>query len=81
MGGRLVDLYYCFGEYDAVAIYVNDLNPVKALSLRQIDGIVTGAITNWKDVGGVNTPIVVYGEANAVDAARRAGVNAMEVTS
>ena len=51
--------------YDAVAIYVNDMNPVKALSLRQIDGIVTGAITNWKDVGGVNTPIVVYGEANS----------------
>lgn len=51
--------------YDAVAIYVNDMNPVKALSLRQIDGIVSGSITNWKDVGGVNTPIVVYGEANS----------------
>jgi phosphate transport system substrate-binding protein len=51
--------------FDSVAIYVNDMNPVKQLSLRQIDGIVTGTITNWKDVGGVNTPIVVYGEANS----------------
>jgi phosphate transport system substrate-binding protein len=51
--------------FDSVAIYVNDLNPVKQLSTRQIDAIVTGAITNWKEVGGVNTPIVVYGEANS----------------
>lgn len=51
--------------FDTVAVYVNDVNPVKQLSLRQVDGIVTGTIANWKDVGGPNAPIVVYGEADS----------------
>lgn len=34
-------------------------NPVQALDEDQMLGIMTGAITNWSDVGGPNTPIVL----------------------
>ena len=34
-------------------------NKVAALSKDQLQGILTGKITNWKDVGGADAPIVV----------------------
>lgn len=48
--------------YDAIAVFVNVENPVKDLKKEQIKGIFTGNITNWKDVGGPNKPIVVITE-------------------
>ncbi|MBI4697914.1 MAG: substrate-binding domain-containing protein [Nitrospirae bacterium] len=40
-------------------------NPVKKLSKEQLKGIFTGKITNWKDVGGKDMPvIVVWGKAS-----------------
>jgi phosphate transport system substrate-binding protein len=44
--------------YDALTVFVNKNNPVKNLSKEQIKGIFTGKITNWKEVGGKNAPIV-----------------------
>ncbi|MCD7034479.1 phosphate ABC transporter substrate-binding protein [Metabacillus sp. GX 13764] len=41
------------------ATIVNSKNPVKNLSTSQLQGIFTGKITNWKQVGGNNAPIVV----------------------
>jgi len=38
---------------------VNTANPVKALTKDQVAKIFTGQITNWKDVGGTDTPIRV----------------------
>jgi len=35
-------------------------NPVKGLTLKQIQDIYTGKITNWKEVGGSDIPIVAY---------------------
>ena len=49
---------------DGVAIYVAESNPVQALTLAQLKGIYTGAITNWKEVGGRDATIVVYGREN-----------------
>ena len=46
---------------DGIAIIVNPQNPVKDLSLEQIAKIYTGEITNWKDVGGEDTEIVLIG--------------------
>ena len=46
---------------DGIAIVVNPNNPVVDLSLEQIAQIYTGAITNWKDVGGSDAEIVVIG--------------------
>lgn len=44
--------------YDAVAVFVHSSNPVKNLTKEQLKGIFTGKITNWKEVGGKNAPIV-----------------------
>lgn len=49
---------------DGLAIYLNETNPVKELSLEQIKNIYTGKITNWKEVGGKDSKIIVYGREN-----------------
>ncbi|WP_343274487.1 phosphate ABC transporter substrate-binding protein [Ligaoa zhengdingensis] len=46
---------------DGIAIIVNKANGVKDLSLEQISKIATGEISNWKDVGGADAPIVMIG--------------------
>ncbi len=48
--------------YDALGVYVHGKNPVKGLSRAQLKAIFTGAIVNWKDVGGPNLPIVACTE-------------------
>ncbi len=45
---------------DALTVVVHPENPVKQLTMQQLSDIFTGIITNWKDVGGPNAPIVVY---------------------
>ncbi len=44
---------------DAIAIVVHPSNPVDRLTLQQISDIYTGKITNWRQVGGENRPIVL----------------------
>jgi phosphate transport system substrate-binding protein len=44
---------------EALSIYVNSDNPVRDLSLQQLKLIFTGKLTNWKDVGGKDAPILV----------------------
>jgi phosphate transport system substrate-binding protein len=55
--------------YDAIAIFVHASNPVTNLSKEQLKGIFTGAIKNWKDVGGNDAPITpnteIQGEKRA----------------
>jgi phosphate transport system substrate-binding protein len=46
---------------DGIAIIVNPHNPVAQLSIPQLRAIYTGQITNWKDVGGNDAPIDLYG--------------------
>lgn len=50
---------------DGLAIYVNTENPIKQLSLPQLEGIFTGKITNWKAVGGPDAAISLYGRENS----------------
>ncbi len=45
--------------YDALPLLVHPGNPVKGLTRDQIDAIYTGAVSNWKEVGGPNLAIVV----------------------
>ena len=47
--------------YDGIAIIVNPANPVEDLTMEQIAAIYTGEITNWKEVGGSDAPIVLIG--------------------
>ena len=49
---------------DGIAVYLNTENPVAELSLAQLKGIYTGAVTNWKEVGGEDHLIILYGREN-----------------
>jgi phosphate transport system substrate-binding protein len=44
---------------DGIALIVNPSNTVKNLTKQQAADIFLGKITNWKDVGGDNSPIIV----------------------
>ena len=46
---------------DGVAIVVNPANSVTELTVEQIADIYTGKVANWKDLGGPDAPIAVYG--------------------
>lgn len=50
---------------DGLSVYVSADNAVKELSLDQLEGIFTGKIKNWKDVGGADAPITVYSRENS----------------
>jgi phosphate transport system substrate-binding protein len=44
---------------DAIAVVVNPSNPVNGLTIQQISDIYTGKITNWRQLGGEDRPIVL----------------------
>jgi len=44
---------------DAIAVVVNPANPVDALTVPQLADIFTGRISNWRQVGGEDRPIVI----------------------
>lgn len=46
--------------YDALAIVIHPENKVNSLTREQLEGIFTGKITNWKEVGGADLKIVPY---------------------
>ncbi len=46
--------------WDALAVVVHPSNRVKKLTREQMEGIFTGKITNWKQVGGDDMKIVPY---------------------
>jgi phosphate transport system substrate-binding protein len=50
---------------DGLSLYVNESNPVQELSLDQIKKIYTGETQNWKDVGGPDAKIILYGRENS----------------
>ena len=50
---------------DGITIYVNESNGVSELSLQQLSDIFSGRITNWKDVGGADANIKLYGRENS----------------
>ena len=50
---------------DGLSVYLNDANTIHELTIEQIKNIYTGKITNWKDVGGKDSKIIVYGRENS----------------
>lgn len=50
---------------DGIGIIVNPENTITDLSVEQIGKIYTGEIANWKEVGGLDAPIVCIGREAA----------------
>jgi serine/threonine protein kinase len=46
--------------YDAIGVVVNPQLKLNGLSMNQLREIYTGRVTNWRQVGGPNLPIVAF---------------------
>lgn len=46
--------------YDALRIHTSPLNPLNAMSIETLSGILRGEITNWAEIGGPNAQINLY---------------------
>jgi phosphate transport system substrate-binding protein len=49
---------------DALAIYVNEKNPIQEISIPALHKIYVGETKSWKDVGGPAHDIILYGREN-----------------
>jgi len=59
------DLQGTIVAIDGIGIIVHPDNPVTDLTIEQIGMIYTGKITNWKEVGGSDAPVVCIGREAA----------------
>jgi phosphate transport system substrate-binding protein len=50
---------------DGVTVYVNEASAVQQLTIKQLHDIYAGDVTNWKQVGGADAPIVLYSRENS----------------
>jgi phosphate transport system substrate-binding protein len=50
---------------DGVAIYVGEANTIPSITQAQLQSVYTGKITNWRELGGKDSRIVVYGRENS----------------
>ena len=50
---------------DGITIFLNESNKVKELTIKQLSDIYQAKITNWKQVGGEDAPIKLYGRENS----------------
>ncbi len=56
---------------DGMAVIVNPSNPIGSLSKEQIEGIFSGTLRRWSELGGPDTPIAVLAredDSDTVDA-------------
>ncbi|HAQ20500.1 MAG TPA: phosphate-binding protein [Prolixibacteraceae bacterium] len=50
---------------DGITVYLHPSNKVKELSVKQLGEIFKGNIKNWKEVGGADAAIKLYGRENS----------------
>ncbi len=50
---------------DGVAIVVSRANPLESLTLDQVEGLFSGRISNWADLGGPSGPVHIYSRASS----------------
>ncbi|REH00040.1 phosphate ABC transporter substrate-binding protein [Flavobacterium aquicola] len=50
---------------DGLSVFLNKGNTVSELTLKQIGDIFSGKITNWKEVGGADAKIQLYGRESS----------------
>jgi phosphate transport system substrate-binding protein len=44
--------------HDALGVFVTNANPVRGLTRAQIEGIFTGKVGSWRELGGADVPVV-----------------------
>lgn len=49
---------------DALAVYVNEKSPLQEISVPALARLFKGEARSWKDVGGPEKPVVLYGREN-----------------
>jgi phosphate transport system substrate-binding protein len=54
--------YFQIIGYDALAVFVNEASPVRALTHDQVRSLFSGAVRSWKAVGGPAIPVAVCTE-------------------
>ncbi len=67
---KLKDRYASLGieipcAKDGITVFLNASNPVKELSVKQLSNIFSGKTKNWKEVGGPDEDIKLYGRENS----------------
>jgi phosphate transport system substrate-binding protein len=50
---------------DGLSVYVHADNPINELTVDQLEQIFTGKAKSWKELGGADTPIMVYSRENS----------------
>ncbi|TSA37456.1 MAG: phosphate ABC transporter substrate-binding protein [Porphyromonadaceae bacterium] len=50
---------------DGITIFLNEANKVEEVTIKQLSDIYTGKIRNWKEVGGNDAGIRLYGRENS----------------
>ena len=50
---------------DGITVYLHPSNKVKELTIKQLSEIFKGNIKNWKEVGGADAEIKLYGRENS----------------
>jgi phosphate transport system substrate-binding protein len=49
---------------DGLSVYVHESSTIREISMEQLRDVYMGKITNWKDLGGKDAKIIVYGREN-----------------
>ncbi len=49
---------------DGLSVFLNEANPLNELTVDELRRIYLGEVTNWKEIGGNDATIVVYGREN-----------------
>jgi len=50
---------------DGITIFLNEANKIEELSIKQLSDIYQGKIKNWKELGGIDAEIRLYGRENS----------------
>lgn len=62
---RGVEPYEIIFAQDVLAIIVNENNPIQSLTLEELGKIYSGELTNWKELGGNDEKIMLYGRQSS----------------
>jgi len=50
---------------DGITVIVHPSNPLRKLTIEQVGSLFSGKVKNWKEVGGADMPVALYGRQSA----------------